>query len=66
MFEIKFVGFLASITYRCNTYWITTLKILVREYRLIYWISEFSYLLILESASAPKIPYWLGPSYSVR
>ncbi len=63
-YEIKFVGFPASITYLCYMYLITTFKILVIEYRLIYLISEFSYSLILVSASSHKSPHWLGPDLS--
>ncbi len=60
MFGTKFVLFPASITYLCYMYLITTFKILVLEYRLIYPTSEFSYSLILVSTSAPTIRYRSG------
>ncbi len=63
MFRIKFVRYPASIAYLCHMYLITTFKILYIEYWPIYQISEFSYSLISLSASAPKIPYWSGPSW---
>ncbi len=62
MFEINFVRYPASITYLCHTYLITTFKILYREYRLIYRISEFSYSLVSVTAPAPKITYCSGPT----
>ncbi len=38
-------------------------KILYKEYWLICLIFEYSCLLILVLASAPKLPYWSGPSW---
>ncbi len=57
MFGINFDGYPAFISYLWYTNLITTLKILHVEYQPIYRISEFSYSLILVSASAPKISY---------
>ncbi len=62
MFRIKFVLYIASITYLCHTYLITTFKILYVEYRPIRGMSEFSYSLISLTASAPKILHRLGPT----
>ncbi len=57
MFRVKFVRHLATVTYLCQTYLITTFKVLYIENWPIYWISEFSYSPVSVSASAPKIPY---------
>ncbi len=64
IFGIKFVRYPASITYLCHVCLITTFKILCIENQQIYWISEFSYSLILLLAS--KIPYRSGPTVHKR
>ncbi len=62
MFGIKFVRYPASVRCLCHMYLITTFKLLCIEYRLTYWISEYSYSLISLLPSAPKIPYRSGPN----